>query len=67
MYTKFSKSNDLKKFKFVTVDIVHNIWGYDDVSNLSIMTIFQVSATVGIAQNRYSTIIILLKLLDIKE
>ena len=30
MYTKFSKSNDLKKFKFVTVDIVHNIWGYDD-------------------------------------
>ena len=28
MYTKISKSNDLRKLKFVTVDIVHNIWGY---------------------------------------
>ena len=37
------------------------------ISNVSNMTIFQISATVGIAQNRYSTIIILLKLLDIKN
>ena len=37
------------------------------ISNLSNMTIFQISATVGIAQNIYCTIIILLKLLDIKE
>ena len=41
MYTKFSKSNDLKKIKFVTVDIVHNIWGYDDFKTWVIWLFFK--------------------------
>ena len=42
MYTKISKSNDLKKkLKFVTVDIVHNIWGYDDVKMWVIQLFFK--------------------------
>ena len=49
MYTKFSKSNDLKKFKFVTVDIVHNIWGYDDFK-LEYYDYFS-----SISHSRYST------------